>query len=80
MGKTISVDVDITTEVDVNLSDVIDALPTQDLETELRSRDINDPDRDVAYDELYYALRDGDIDKAIEIANPILYARIGRMV
>ena len=80
MSKTISIEVDVLTEVDIDVADIIGGISTEDLETELRTREVSNKSVDSEYDNLYYALRDGDLEAAIKIANPILYTKIGRMI
>lgn len=66
-------------QVEVNSEEVIDRLADEEIEKEFISRK-RESDVCADYEKLYYALRDRDIDKAIEIINPIMDLYIGRSV
>jgi len=78
MTNTINVDIDI------DIDEIIDEISTETLIDELKCRDVDLSEfnsiNKIIFENLYYALRDKDLDKAIEIINPLLDKTIGRMV
>jgi len=55
------------------------------LDTDTLRCALNDRNEEYIYDDpdivnVYYALRDGDLDKVIELINPMLWETIGRKV
>lgn len=66
-------------QVEIDSSEVIDSLTDSEIFDEYIARKLNQ-DINAEFENLYYALRDRDIDRAIEIMNPILDESIGRMI
>ena len=74
----------VETEVEIDLDDHMHEIKSSELISELKARE------DMPYEftgahyvlleNLYYALRDKDIDAATRIVNPLLDEKIGRQV
>lgn len=61
---------------DYNLS----AFDTEDLQCALRDRNEEFVYENAELEEVYYAMRDKDLEKVIELMNPLLWESIGRKV
>lgn len=66
-------------EVEVDEYDILNEISTETLRDALEERLGNTP-KDVLFENIYYALRDKDLDKVIKLINPILAVSIGRQV
>jgi hypothetical protein len=73
-------------DVDFDAVDYIDEISTKELEEELARRyagkmgSTNISTDDVLFENLYYALRDGDVEAIIKAANPLLEGNLGKQV
>jgi len=81
MGRSITQDADVNTtiEVDIDINDVLIEATTAELESELADRGVVQG-RDEILENVYYALRDKDLDNVIKQINPLLDRVIGKVV
>ncbi len=73
----------VETEVDIDVDSFVSEIASADLIEELQKRGVDnysEQDQRQLFEELYYALRDGNIDIAIAVINPLLEDVTGRRV
>ena len=66
-------------EVEVDELELLSEINDTALLAEVEERQLSKT-AEIIYEKIYYALRDGDIEKAIEATNPLLELKIGRRV
>jgi len=73
----------INIDVDIDINEVLTEATTEELQAELLRRNETSPnasDSNALYEDLYYALRDGDLEEATDAAKPIIEDKIGRIL